>query len=341
MVRRALLERSEELAADEADLSLPEPQPARSDRIASPWRGAGGRWIVWAARAVAWAVLLLIGYRGVAAIIESPASAPRSAGATTSASTGSSGAAAAATSFPVVSAEAYALEFGDAYLNFSPASAAARGRALARFVGPGAVAQLGWNGAGSQRAVDEQVAGISVTGRHTAVVTVLARLASGRLIELGVPVYAAGTAMSVSADPALLPGPAKAVQPTPSDAAADQATETVLHSQLPAFFTAYATGDRATLARFAAPGAHITGLGGEVTFGSIDNIYVPPGGSTRQISVTVTWQLPAGPGSESVRVGTTPASLQMTYGLTVVRQDGSWDVRSVGASTQPQAQGSP
>src|SRR5262245_14960491 len=34
-------------------------------------RGAGGRWLVWVLRAVVWLVLLLIGYRGVDAIVTS------------------------------------------------------------------------------------------------------------------------------------------------------------------------------------------------------------------------------------------------------------------------------
>src|SRR4029077_4195279 len=42
----------------------------RKDRIASGWRGAGGRWLVWVFRVVVWLVLLLIGYRGVTAIME-------------------------------------------------------------------------------------------------------------------------------------------------------------------------------------------------------------------------------------------------------------------------------
>jgi len=210
MVRRALLERSDQLTADD-DEALPplRPQSARAGHTAAPWRGSGGRWLVWVARAVAWAVLLLIGYRGVLAIVEgtgttppaaTPASAPPSAG----------------SQFPVTAAEAYALEFGDVYLNFSPSTAAARSRDLASFVAPGADSQLGWNGAGSQRVFDEQVSAIRVTGAHTAVVTLLARVSGGRLIELGVPVYAAGGGLTVSGNPALLPGPARAVQPAAS-----------------------------------------------------------------------------------------------------------------------------
>lgn len=337
MGRRALLERSDQ-AADEEALPADQPHPVRSGEAAAPWRqagsapwrGAGGRWIVWVARAVVWAVLLLIGYRGVLAIIDGQGHDSAAVGSSSATST---------SAFPVTSAEAYALEFGDVYLNFSPSTAARRSQDLASFLPSGKRSELGWDGAGSQQVLDEQVANVSVTSAHTAVVTLLARLSNGRLIDLGVPIYAVGGGMSVSGDPALLPGPATAVPPALSRASADRATEAALRSQLPAFFQAYAGGDQGTLARFAAPGAHLSGLGGSVTFGGIDSVYAPPGGSSRTVHITVSWHLPAVAGGQqdSATVGTTPASLQMTYQLTVVRQRGSWDVKSIGAA----AQGSP
>jgi Conjugative transposon protein TcpC len=337
MVRRALLERSDQAADDEA-LPADQPYPARSGDATQPWRqvgsvpwrGAGGRWIVWVARAVVWAVLLLIGYRGVLAIIDGQGHGSAAVGSTTTAST---------SAFPVTSAEAYALEFGDVYLNYSPAIAARRSQDLASFLPSGKRSELGWDGAGSQQVLDEQVANISVSSAHSAVVTLLARLSNGRLIDLGVPIYAAGRGMSVSGDPALLPGPAAAVPPAVSRAGGDRATEAALRSQLPAFFQAYAGGDHGTLARFAAPGARLTGLSGSVTFGGIDSIYAPPGGSSRTVRITVTWQVPAIASGQhdSATVGAAPASLQMTYQLTVVRQRGTWDVKSIGAA----AQGSP
>ena len=44
---------------------------SRAGRSAQ-WRGAGGRWMVWAFRAVVWAVLLIVGYRGVTGIVAGP-----------------------------------------------------------------------------------------------------------------------------------------------------------------------------------------------------------------------------------------------------------------------------
>jgi hypothetical protein len=328
MVRRALLDRGDLLPADDEALPISQPLPARPDQVAAHWRGAGGRWLIWVARAIAWAVILLIGYRGVLAIIDGR----------TSDTPAGSGAAVGGGQFPVTMAEAYALQFGDIYLSFSPATAAQRSHDLARFLPPGADPQLGWNGAGAQRLLDEQVAGVSVTGSHSAVVTLLARLSGNRLIELGVPIYVAHGGMVVLGDPALLPGPAKVTPPTGSQTS-DQATEAALERQLPAFFGAFASGDRTTLARFTWPGAHITGLDGVVTFGAIDNVYAPPGGSRRQISVTVTWQLPAAPTAGSI--GAASAAMQMTYQMTVIRQRSSWDVQSIGAATTALTQGPP
>jgi hypothetical protein len=333
MARRALLERSAELTADHE--AMPRQAPSvRPDQVTPHWRGAGGRWLIWVARAIAWAVLLLIGYRGVLAIIQGPASSTPAA---------SSKVPSRSSQFPVTTAEAYALQFGDVYLNFSPAGAAARSQDLAKFLPPGADPRDGWNGAGTQRLLDEHVAGVSVTGRHAAVVTLLAQLTNGRLIELGVPIYATAGGMSVSGLPAWLPGPGKAIPPPAGQQTSDQSTESALQAQLPAFFQAYASGDQGTLARFTAPGAHITGLHKDVSFGGIVSVYAPAGGSVRQISVTVTWRLaPASATTaKSPAAGAALALLQMTYQLTVVRQNGSWDVRSIGASTRALAQGPP
>jgi hypothetical protein len=334
MARRALLERSAEFTADDG-VPPSQPHSVRPDQPGTlHWRGAGGRWLIWVGRAIAWAVLLLIGYRGVLAIIQGPA--PGAPASSSSLPTSSA-------QFPVTAAEAYALEFGDVYLNFSPASAAVRNQDLSEFLPPGTNPALGFDGAGTQRMLDEQVAAISVTGKHAAIVTLLARLGNGRLIELGVPIYATARGMSVSGYPALLPGPRQVVPAPASQQASDQAAESALQAQLPAFFEAYARGDQGTLARFTAPGAHITGLRDDVSFGGIDGVYVPAGGSTRQISVTVSWQLPpAGVTSaRSPAAGLASAALQMTYQMTVVRQGGTWDIRSIGASTRPLAQGPP
>ena len=99
--------------------------------------------------------------------------------------------------FPVSLAEAYATEFGRVYLGFSPQSLGQREQALAAFVPPAVSAanpSLGWNGVGQLNLQSLQVAGIKVQDPQHAVVTLLALL-SGQLMELGVPVAAAGSGL--------------------------------------------------------------------------------------------------------------------------------------------------
>jgi Conjugative transposon protein TcpC len=312
--------------------------PGSARQRSERWNGAGGRWLVWMMRAVIWAVLIVIGFRGVASIVTSVGQ------------TGSStGAGAARGRFPTALAEAFVLQFGDVYLNFSPASAAQRAAELTPFIPVGSDPQFGWNGTGSQQLQSEEVASVSVLSAHQATVTLLARVNSG-LIELGVPVYSAKGGLVVSAEPALLPAPGRVSPPPAPTARSDPTVKAALASHLPAFFTAYASGDPETLAKFLAPGAVVTGLGGAVTFGSVAAIEVPAGGATRRIAVSVVWQLPAlatpvqqpapgsrrqsGDTSQAAATPPVPPGLQMTYDMTIVRQHGAWYVKAIGPSAQ-------
>lgn len=330
MARRATLDRGAPVAAAAESLSA-DPVSGRTGRQATqPWRGSGGRWFVWVLRGIAWLVLLLIGYRGVAAIIAGPAPASRGAPSAPSASAGA---------FPQTLAEAFALQFGSAYLNFSPATANRRASELAAYLPPGTDSEFGWNGAGTERLQSEQVASVRILSGHSAVITLLAQVNS-RAVELAVPVYASDGKMVVAGEPALLPPPGRATPPAPAPVNTDQATATVLLGQLPPFFRAYANGDQVTLGRFLAPGAQVTGLGGVVTFGSIQSVTVPAGGSIRHITVVVDWKISsAGTASALPAVTSAAASLQMTYRMTVVRRAANWYVRSIGAS--PQSPGPP
>lgn len=325
MVRRATLDRGVSRAAD--DEALPaDSAPTQARRSAAkPRRGAGGRWLIWVLRGVAWVVLLLIGYRGVTAIITgTPASSPAAGSSATPAS-----------AFPTTLAEAYVLQFGNVYLNFSPAAAGRRSSLLATFLPSGADPQLGWNGAGTESLNSEQVASIQVHGAHTAVVTLLALINKDQLIELGVPVYAAGGRIVVTGEPALLPPPAQAVPPQSVPGSTDPAAVAALQGQLPAFFRAYASGGQATLNRFLTPGAQVTGLGGAFTLGSVQSVTAPFGGATRDITVVVVWHANSNAtGASPPATAAAPASLEMTYRMTVVRQGTNWYVQSIGTSAQ-------
>jgi hypothetical protein len=327
MVRRAILDRSAQstahVAGAEASPGAPDPARSTAERTGPRWRGGGSRWLIWASRAVLWAVLLVIGYRGVTAIVTTPKPAPVSPAAGADAAHG----------FPVSLGEAYAMQFGQVYLNFSPATAAQRASQLAVFLPSGSDAQLGWDGAGSLRLQSEQVAAISVQDSQHAMVTLLVR-ANGQLMELGVPVYSANGGLAISAEPSLLPPPAHVTPPQTQPAPSDPATSAVLSGQLPAFFRAYASGDPVTLGRFLAPGASVTGLGGAVTYGSITGIDVPPGGATRHITISVIWKFPGQAAQPPPRVAAAPAGVEMTYRMTVIQQNGSWDVAAIGPSSQ-------
>jgi hypothetical protein len=295
----------------------------RTATARAPWSGAGGRWMVWTMRVILWVAILVIGYRGVMAIAlnETPAANTKSTAPATH----------SAPAFPVSVGEAFAMEFGQAYLNFSPATATQRAQQLAAFI-PASVSvrdpQFGWNGGGTWRLGSEQVAGIDVRSGKTAVVTLLASV-NGKMMELGVPLYTSGGGIVVSGEPAVLPAPMTVSPPGTRQAGSDLAAQRALSSQLPAFFQAYASGDQTTLNRFLAPGLSLNGLDGSVSFGSIASITVPPGGATRDITVTVNWEFPG-----QVSGGMT--QLATSYDMSVVdQQSGRWYVREIRASTQP------
>ncbi len=306
--------------AAEPDGYSSEPQDG-SQRLAG--RGAGGRWLIWVLRGVLWLVLLLIGYRGVVAIVTDSSASPSPAGPVVSSSSDG---------YPVSLASAFALEFGQVYLNFSPATAAQRAAELAPFLPAGADPQLGWNGSGSQTAQSVQVAGVDVRNAQSAVVNLLA-LTNGRLVEIGVPVYYSGGGLVVSGQPALLPPPGSVVPPAAAKVATDPSATQALNAVLPAFFRAFASGDSAKLSVFAAPKTTLTGLGGEVAFGKITSIVVPAGSSAvRAITVSVSWLPASTPSAGPPSAGGGRAQLEMTYAMTVEQRAGKWYVRSIGPS---------
>lgn len=321
MVRRSTLDRGPHPDIHDGGSDIRTPlgeQGAGARDRPGPWRGAGGRWAVWALRGLIWLVLIVIGIRGVMAIVLGQTTPSHSSGSTVRPP--------ASTGFPSSLAEAYALQFASVYLNFSQTGQGHRAHQLANFLPNGVNPQLGWNKAGSLSLQSDQVAGIDVRDARHAVVTLLARV-NGSLMELGVPIYAANGGMVVSGEPAWLGPPARVSPPVAAAKNPDATTQAALTAQLPAFFQAYASGDSASMTRFMAHGASATGLGGAVTFSSISSVYVPSGGDTRQITVSVVWQIPG-------QAGAAPAQLQMTYDMTVVSQNANWYVQSIRASAQ-------
>jgi hypothetical protein len=275
-------------------------------------------------RVVLWAAILIIGYRGVTAILFDEA--PSSGSGTGNDTTGT-----AASGFPVALGEAFAMRFGQAYLNYSPSTATQRAQQLAAFIPASARAkdpQFGWTGSGTSVSQSTEVAGIDVRSADTAVVTLLSTV-NGQPMEIGVPLYASDGGLVVSGEPAWLPAPPVAALPGAQQASSDQTAKSALASQLPGFFQAFASGDQAALGRYLASGASVSGLGGAVSFGGITSLQVPQGGATRDITVTVDWTIPG-------QVGTGAPRLATTYDMSVVDQQGArWYVKDIRASTQP------
>jgi Conjugative transposon protein TcpC len=277
---------------------------------------------LWPLRAVLWAALLVVAYRGITAIVF---------GEKSSSASGAAAPVQPAAQFPATLAEAYAMQFGLVYLNANPATQAQRAQALAALV-PSSVTStspdLGWNGTGQLRLQSEQLAGIDVSDVRHAVVSLLVSV-NGQLMDLGVPVYASGSEVVVSGPPSWLPAPQQGAPPPATQAVtADQVAQGQLADELPAFFQAYASGDPGMLSRFAAPGTSLTGLGGAVGFDSIASLIVPQGGPVRQVSATVVWQV-VGPD------GPTGAKFSVPYRVSVVEvQSGKWYVSGIGASTE-------
>jgi Conjugative transposon protein TcpC len=285
-------------------------------------RGSGGRWLLWTVRAVAWAALLVIGYRGVVAIVTDETQSARPA----------SGSTAGPGGFPVTLAQAYALDFGQVYLSYGPQTAARRAARLAPFLPTGTSPEFGWNGAGSQTLQSEQVASVTVLSAHSAVVTLLAEVDGTRLIELAVPVYASAGGMIVSGEPSLLPPPSATALPAPGRVLAEPATRRSLATWLPAFLRDYASGSQASLRKLVTSGSQVSGLGRAVTFIGISRISIlSAGASATRIVVAVRWSSPspAAAGSDATQPA---AELDMSYQMTLVRHGGSWLVRSIGAA---------
>lgn len=298
------------------------PEAVRPAPVAkAPWSGSGGRWTVWPMRIVLWAALLVVIYRGVTAIAlnETPSSG-----------NGASSAGTATIQFPATLAEAFVMQFGRVYFSYSPGSAAQRQQELGQFLLPSELnaqksQEFGFNGSATTALQSEDIAGIDVRNQQSAVVTLLV-MVNNRLMEFGVPVFSASGGIVISGLPALLPTPPLAVPPQTRQAPANTQEENQLRAQLPQFFQAYASGNGAALDRYLAPGAPVSGLGGEVTFGSIASLYVPATGGTRDVTVTVNWLLTGQPG----------ASFATTYDMSVVdQQGGKWYVADIQASTQP------
>jgi hypothetical protein len=311
-----------------ADVERP-PGGGRGGPRRGGWAGGGGRWLVWTGRVVLWALIIVIVVNGVRAPFERF---------TQGNSAAESAASPSDNGFPVNQATSFANQFAQVYLNFTAARPEERAGRLAPFLPDGADPQFGWDGYGQMSAGAIQPYGVDVLDARNAVVTLTTQSGNRRFL-LSVPVYHDDGRFVVAGRPALLPAPAQAGLPQMPEPDRDDGAESELRPQLAGFFKAYADGDSVQLQRYVAQGVSLEGFRGAFTLIELKDVSVPPGGTTRDVTVTVVWGVPAASTPNPEPTPTDPTAvggrLEQTYRLTVEKQGDKWfvkDIRGAGRS---------
>ncbi|WP_344743053.1 conjugal transfer protein [Streptosporangium vulgare] len=219
-------------------------------------------------------------------------------------------------------------------MNFDGARLAERESRLAPYLPEGVEAQFGWDGFGRMSAGAVQPYGIEVVDADNAVVTVAYQSENRRQL-LSVPVYhdRASKRFVVAGRPGILPAPRAADLPPKPAPERDRAAEQELRTTLEDFFRAYA-GDTTALQQYADAGVTLQGFGGAFTFLQLKDLAVPvAGGTTREVTATVTWGVPskAPPAAEPEPAdpGQTGGKLEQSYLLTMVKQGDKWFVKDI------------
>lgn len=288
--------------------------PTRPDtnllRPASHGSVAGDRWrwlVKRAGRVALWLGIATVFLAGIKAIVAPTKVAVRGA------------APAPAQSFPTAAVDAVAARFSLAYFTYDPSHPDQRAQALSAFLPAGSDMTAGWSGQGSEQALTAVVAGSEQLDDHRALVTVATEVSGGRWLYLQVPLNAQDGNVTVSGPPAAVPPPLPG-SAAPSQAPAQDAELTgQLQPALAAFFAAFA--GKGDLAYYAAPGVHLSGLGGALNFAQLESAAVYVGtGDRRSASATVQWTDPV-----------TSASIVQVYQLQLIAVAGRWYVAGVAA----------
>jgi hypothetical protein len=285
------------------------------------------RWLLYLFRFLVFGALAILMLLGVRTLVYSLTSSATSRVAPAPARPSATGA--ASDGFPTLAAEAFAARFAQAYETYDGGNPAARQQALLGYLPPTSDPGLGWDGQGRQTASAALPSGIEVRDRQRALVTVAVevtpfardgRAQAARWIYLAVPVVAEQGALAVAGRPAEVPAPARAAWAPPSPPPADDAAlEAYLRQTLPDFFRAYASDSPQALAQYAAPGATLRGLGGQVAFGDLLSVRAPLGAADRRTAVvSVRWSQPAN-----------GAGLAQDYQVQLIRVAGQWRVSDV------------
>ncbi|MDR6976425.1 hypothetical protein J2X68_003116 [Streptomyces sp. 3330] len=248
------------------------------------------------------------------------------------------------TEFPTEQAAAFAEQYAQLCMTFSPDTASARRTDLARYASAGVDPDCGWSGEGTSKAVsvtwDGTAEKLPEYGDHGRYIGVQVRTDDGTLTTLTVPVYVqnlkTGEGMRVSGDVGQMPLPAAADVPEvdQGDEVVDDTLSTQLQKEvLPGYFEAWGASDATAMARFLTTDATLTattGLAGRLTGPQIGPVvalvpasaqdtkpYTYDVGQAVQVRVSVDWTDAKG------------VAVRRAYRMTMVNTAQGWFIKDV------------
>ncbi|MER6788417.1 conjugal transfer protein [Streptomyces sp. NPDC000658] len=248
------------------------------------------------------------------------------------------------TEFPTEQAAAFAEQYAQLCMTFSPDTSSARRTELARYSSAGVDPECGWSGEGASKAVSVAWDGTAETlpefGDHGRYIGVQVRTDDGALTALTVPVYVqnlkTGEGMRIAGDVGQMPLPARADVPEVDqrDEVVDEALSTQLQQKvLPGYFAAWGASDATAMSRFITPDATstaTTGLAGSMTNPQVGAVvalvpasvqdtdpYAYGVGQAVQVRVVVDW------------TGAKGVTVSRAYRMTIVNTAQGWFVKDV------------
>ncbi|GGQ90193.1 conjugal transfer protein [Streptomyces asoensis] len=323
--------------------SVPKPLPARDFDVPKPGGriSGGGRRTHVALRAtlLITTCVFALGSCGVMGLVIG-----KSSGTTTAGLDASDANRYRLTEFPTEQAAAFAEQYAQLCMTFSPDTSSARRTDLARYASAGVDPDCGWSGEGTSKAVsvtwDGTAEKLPEYGDHGRYLGVQVRTEDGTLTTLTVPVYvqnlATGEGMRVSGDVGQMPLPAAADVPEvdQGDEVVDDTLSTQLQKEvLPGYFEAWGASNATAMARFLTPDATLTattGLAGRLTAPQIGTVvalvpasaqnskpYTYDSGQAVQVRVAVDWTDSKG------------VAVRRAYRMTIVNTAQGWFVKDV------------
>lgn len=272
------------------------------------------RYAVLAGRVLLWTTVGLVFVRGVVSLVR-PAGRPATVAAVE----------APASTFPVDEARAFAARFAHDYLTYDAANPELRRKRLAEYLPDGADGLAGWDGTGTQVAVNSMPVKVDVRGAERAVVIVAVEVTGPRWLHLAVPVASDGRGLVLADTPMLVPPPPSAPVPPRAQPATDAGLTSELRPVVEAFFRAYAGESESDLDYYLPASTSMPVLGGSVTLDALTELAVAEGGDEREAAASVRW-----------RDRTTGAGVVQRYHLSLVQRDGRWYVSRLGDAPGPQ-----